>query len=786
MRMSTSEAAIKVQQPGQRASSLQHWIEATLVVCGIALITALTIWMQGPPNGSAARNRTEFSVDLASEHVKAISQIPHPIGSVEHANVQKYICEQVKRVGLVAEILPGVVVKDWGNSSATGAVIENISARLKGTEANKSILLTAHYDTVPTSGGTADDSAGVAAILEIMRAIQEGPRLKHDIVALFTDGEEVGGLGSWDFVRQQSRVKDVGLVINLEARGNRGSSLMFETSSNNGWLIGEIAKSSARPVTSSLMYEIYRIMPYGTDLTNFKNVNLPGLNFAFIDGPTAYHTATDNIIRLDRKSLQDQGDSVLALVQHFGNLDTIDIRTSNQIFFNGPGRLFFHYPEEWSFPLMIAVMLWLILLLFKAVSTGEATWMSISGGLLQLLASAVLAYCIVWAVAYQVQSGGLQRQFATGYLAGRYNASFVACTLAVYCTLYIWFRRIVSVWSMLLSSLIMWGILAAGTTWWIRGASYLFVWPLICILFSITVATIGKWTSRSWLRRVVFVLPLIIVLFLVVPMINLILIGLGLKLSKTVMLLVVLLAALIVPQLELCDIRSIRQMAFVAVAIGIAMMLWGVAGTRDSVLQPGIDNLLYLQDAGKNRATWASVDAKPDSWTAQYLTTNPQTSNLKDYLPESNRKYLQNSAPVVPLVPPKVDLIGDSSAQDSRTVQLRFHSIRRAPVLSVYLDTGASRIIAVEAAGTSFPILGNAPNRPEQMVRTLVFYNPPVDGVYVTIKSDPSGIIRGTIVDRSYGLPRMFEGAMKERPNTIIPMPWELSDTTQVVSGFAF
>ncbi|HEV2992730.1 MAG TPA: M20/M25/M40 family metallo-hydrolase, partial [Candidatus Angelobacter sp.] len=699
MMTTATRPASKIKQPRLKLPFVQHGIEATLAVFCIALIAALTIWIQAPLKQSATRAETEFSVDQSLKHVKAISQKPHPVGSDEHANVQRYIVDQLGKMGLIAQVQLGQLMQDWGGGNATGASIENIWARLDGAGATKSILLCAHYDTVPTSSGAADDSAGVATILEVVRAIHAGPRLKHDVVVLFSDAEEIGLLGSRDFLKQQSWVNEIGLVINMDARGDRGSSLMFETSPQNGWLISQLAKSSARPVTNSLMYEVYKRMPNGTDLTTFKSMNLAGLNFAFIDGSTSYHAASDDLSRLDPRSLQDQGDSVLGLVRHFGNLDAINIRASNQIFFNGPGRVFLHYPGSWSFPFIIAGVLWLVILLIKRIHKGEATWAGLSAGLLYLLMSAVLSYCLVAAVTHFVQSGDFERQFTTNYASQRYNAAFVSLTLSVCCGLYVWFRRRVSIWSMLLGALIMLALLAAAATLWAPGASYFFIWPLLCTLLCTTAVMVRHWTSPRWLQRVIVVIPLIAVLFLVVPTTNLILIGLGLTLSKVVTPLVVLFGTLGITLIELCGVRSIAQIAFLAAGIGIGMMLWGIAGTRESALQPGIDSMSYLVDPGKNRATWASLDAEPDSWTAQYLTRKPQRMDLRDYLPDATGKYLRTSAPVVSLAPPEANLIEDSGNQDGRTFRFRFRSIRRAPVLGVYLDGRESRIISVEADG---------------------------------------------------------------------------------------
>jgi len=55
----------------------------------------------------------------------------------------------------------------------------------------------------------------------------------HDVIVLFTDGEESDLLGAAAFVREHPWAKDAAMVLNFEARGTSGRSLMFETGPSN-------------------------------------------------------------------------------------------------------------------------------------------------------------------------------------------------------------------------------------------------------------------------------------------------------------------------------------------------------------------------------------------------------------------------------------------------------------------------------------------------------------------------------------------------------------------------
>ena len=55
--------------------------------------------------------------------------------------------------------------------------------------------------------------------------------LRNDIVMIFADGEEAGLLGASSFVAEHPRGAKGGVVLNWEATGNAGPSVLFETSS---------------------------------------------------------------------------------------------------------------------------------------------------------------------------------------------------------------------------------------------------------------------------------------------------------------------------------------------------------------------------------------------------------------------------------------------------------------------------------------------------------------------------------------------------------------------------
>lgn len=215
-------------------------------------LALLSISSQSP--GQIVPNVTpgEFSSARALDHLQAIAAKPHPIGAPAHAEVRHYIVGELMKMGLEPQLQKTTAVNTRWGSSYRAATVQNIVAKLEGTANTRAVLLVAHYDAAPHSHGASDNGAAVVSLLETLRALKASEPLKNDVIFLATDGEEVGLLGAIAFVEQHPWARDVGVVLNFEARGDHGPSIMFQTSEGNGWLIEEFAQTVREPVANSL------------------------------------------------------------------------------------------------------------------------------------------------------------------------------------------------------------------------------------------------------------------------------------------------------------------------------------------------------------------------------------------------------------------------------------------------------------------------------------------------------------------------------------------------------
>ena len=169
---------------------------------------------------------TEFSTARALVPLKVIAQAPHYFGSAEHEKVGLFLENELKNLGFETQIQEGYVLSVIAINLDKP---KNIIGRIKGVENGKALFLLSHYDSalVP-SFGASDAGSGVVTILESLRAyLASGKTPMNDIIVVFSDCEEIGLDGAKLFVNEHPWAKDVGFVMNFEARGSGGPSIMI-------------------------------------------------------------------------------------------------------------------------------------------------------------------------------------------------------------------------------------------------------------------------------------------------------------------------------------------------------------------------------------------------------------------------------------------------------------------------------------------------------------------------------------------------------------------------------
>ncbi len=325
-----------------------------LFLGSLLLALLIGVWaLQVPAPRGPQTPADQFSAARAMQDVRVIGERPHPVGSADHARVRDFLFQRIATLGLNPAFQSGALSPEaitrldrWGGDpAAAGNQAVNIVGVLPGRDPkSEAVLLMAHYDSAWGSPGAADDGAGVAAVLEAVRAIKARGVADRTLVVLLTDAEELNLDGARLFFSEHPLRDRIGAVVNLEARGGGGRAMMFETGRGNAETIRLFTRAAAKAdggaTSTALSIFVYENMPNGTDFTIPKDRGIAGLNFAFIGRPSQYHSPSSTPDALDQGSVQHIGSQALEATDALVRAETLPGAGENAVYGDYLGRVF--------------------------------------------------------------------------------------------------------------------------------------------------------------------------------------------------------------------------------------------------------------------------------------------------------------------------------------------------------------------------------------------------------------------------------------------------------------
>jgi hypothetical protein len=120
------------------------------------------------------------------------------------------------------------------------------------------------------------------------------------------------------------------------------------------------------------------LIPSDTDFRVFRDyAKIPGLDMAFVKNGFFYHTKFDNIDAVTPGSIQHEGSNVLALLEHFGNLDFSEIHYNDQkmVFYDIFGFFMISYTETTA--VLVNITVAVIVLLIAWTEGSSSTLLTI-------------------------------------------------------------------------------------------------------------------------------------------------------------------------------------------------------------------------------------------------------------------------------------------------------------------------------------------------------------------------------------------------------------------------
>ncbi|HEY0401714.1 MAG TPA: M28 family peptidase [Blastococcus sp.] len=728
----------------------------------VALLLGLVAWsvaaLQPPAPKPVDAPVGEFSAARAFEHVQQIAAETHVAGSAADDRVVEGLVATLTALGLDTRVQNSVGAWQYGAGSTEMARVRNVVAFLPGSDPTGRLFLMAHHDSVETGPGGSDDAAGVSALLESVRALAAGPRLRNDVVVVLTDAEEACLCGAEAFTASHPLAAGGGVVLNFEARGTSGPPIMFETSRGNAGLADAFADAAPHPVASSFAVEVYRALPNDTDFSVLLgDGHFTGLNTAFIDGAAAYHTPQDLPGRLDRRSLQALGDNALAVARELGGRDLgplSAVGADDASYFPVLGRLV-RYPGKLVWPLagmaLLGVAVLALVLRRRGISSLRRT---AAGTALALVpfALAPLAAQGLWSVLVLIRPdyGSMLDPWRPGW----YRLATVAVVAAVVLVWYASLRRRIGAAPLAAGSLVWLAVLAAVLAAVAPGGSYLAAWPALAGAFAGILSAV---TDNRGVRLGAALVAGAVAVVVLAPTVALFFPALGLRTGAAPSFVATLLVVALLPAVELLfadpDGEQRRGAWLASAAVpGAAVVLAaacaavGLSGDRFDAAHPVPSQLVYALDGDTGRAWWASTEADPGAYTARYVDGRETLPVDFPYL--AGKDVATGPAEAADLPAPAVAVVSDGLTGGKRQITVRITPQRpgvRLLVLDLSVDRGT--VTAAQAGGRTVPDAALGEDH-----LWITFHAPPVGGLQATFTVDGDGPVDLRVIDGSDGL----------------------------------
>lgn len=728
----------------------------------LVLLLILALWMMRPPRPLAvAAPAQDFSAERAAGHVRVVARVAHPIGSVANMEVERYLVAQLLSLGLEAKTFVAIGATT-DNGHVFAGETHDIVGRLRGIAPSRALMLVAHYDSGYHAPGAADDGAGLAVILETLRALHAGPALKNDLIVLLTDGEEAGLLGAEAFFSSHPWMKDVGLILNFEARGNQGISLLFETSSGNRALINEMTRVTPHPNASSLFYALYKMLPNDTDFTVFRPLRVPGLNFAFGAGFDAYHTPLDTPQNLSLASLQQQGSNALSLTRHFAQQDLNRIRQSetDSVFFNPFGTILITYSESWALGgQLVATVLLLFLTVRLVRELGTKALLVVLFVESALLVIIPVAAALVWWLLASILE---KRLIVADSPSNALLLIGIICfSTALSCLLFMFCSKRFSGRQLTAGALILLGCLTWALTLLLPAGSYILFWPFLLMSLGAFAIEVLQKKSHLYAEFIAGIASISAAMLLFTPLIYLIYVFLTLQTVVVVAagMFTTILFLSAAPAMSVLIPRPGRwPLVLVALlfACFAACILAGVHLSYFSAEHPRRDSVFYGLNADDHTAVWISRDHSVDSWTSQFFPVRARSQkSVPACFAGDSASVITAPAPTIDLIPPVAEVKSDVREQNGRELRLIVRSMRQAYAIHLRLADGIK--------GSSLTINGrNITLAPSSSLFKISLYGMADKEVELRLQLSTSSNISFTLADESIGLPNIAPARSQE------------------------
>ncbi|EDO16662.1 hypothetical protein Kpol_1052p9 [Vanderwaltozyma polyspora DSM 70294] len=356
-----------------RKTSLSLLLFAVYFIIGILYFIDKTRYKHSLPIDSEG----VALLDNAWLDLQNITNKCHPYSSKENDRVHDYLLNRIADIinkTSYAEVSDDYSTnsralfkqQDVFNASSIASRIiyfesSNILVKMEGRNpVLKSLLLSAHYDSTPSSHGVTDDGKGIVSLLALLEHFSK-VQPERTLVFNFNNNEEFGLLGATIFFEHEWS-KNVEYFINLEGTGIGGKAVLFRTTDTS---TAKIYQNSVKnsPFGNSIYQQGFynRYIGSETDYKVYENKGLRGWDIAFYKPRNLYHTIEDSIGHSSKPALWHMLHTSLQLSKYIAELDNISLGETQDlspaVYFDLAGYTFVAIPSTKLFWINIALLI---------------------------------------------------------------------------------------------------------------------------------------------------------------------------------------------------------------------------------------------------------------------------------------------------------------------------------------------------------------------------------------------------------------------------------------------
>ncbi len=726
------------------------------------LFAASYVSLQVPDviDNSSDQQSTRFSATntmLRLADILPADSQPHPVNSSANKKFRTNIINQLFALGLPAEVQTTMSCNP-SQRMLTCSKINNIITQIPGADSSQTVLLVAHYDSVPAGPGAADAGHAVAIILEMLELMKRQAPFKNDLIVLINEGEEFGLLGAEAFMKQHALGKTVDVVINMEARGNQGKSILFETGEDSFRLIKLYQEYAKNTLTNSFTSEIYKLLPNDTDLTVFKRNGITGVNFAFQGNVSHYHTPADNIQNLSQGSVQHQGDNVYAMLNALLSVDLQSMPEGNAVYTDVLSSFMIVWPEYMTVPLTFFALFLLMLISWQLLKMKKITVNQMTLAMPFAFGVIILTIISCWLLVNIVQFLSAQSQpWLTEPIPMR--AAIWILPFAVSLIFANKYKDKLGFWGLVLAGAYLLAVISIAASFNMPGLSYLTIIPLILFTIMLSITIIGNQISNSTVVAGVLLLSIASIAVLAFPIMLLLEDAMGFAVAPVFGVLESLIILFVIPLIIFSDSLVKKQVVYAALIISFLGIIITSQQQPFSSNHPMALNFEYLQQDGK-----ASIQTLTRHMLPQKMITESAFSNENVTIrPWSKATYPSIETESLGLAEPSIEVIASIQQNGKQQLTLRYSSERQTDQFLIY-SKEPERIKSVRFEQLLFDVPSN------QDSQYLLCTGVDCNGMIFTLFINGTQPLELELVDYSFGLPDTLGYLNQIRGDTAQPI----------------